>query len=288
MPDIIDLFVTLLGEPSSYEDLKKYLDFIDTAPSTNEEYTEIHHILPRSKFPHFEHEAWNKKKLAYSDHINAHKLLAEAYPIKAFVYPLNFMLPDEVKSNDDYKKILSERTKLWWKEFKETPKYQEWRKKRSDHMRTVMKQGRSYELSLKRYTNNDGRQKISDHFKRMWQSENYRRDWKASKAEYFNTPGVRDKLSTISKQKWKDMSPEKAKELKDNLRRLQRKYNASVSASNKVKWQDPVFRSKMCNRKPRGSDGSAMKARWADPEFRQKMLEARKNKGTKNETDKNC
>ena len=59
-----------------------YVEFIKSKFNTiieENEYVEMHHILPRSMFPEFINEDWNIIRLKYSDHIEAHRLLHLMY-----------------------------------------------------------------------------------------------------------------------------------------------------------------------------------------------------------------
>lgn len=47
---------------------------------TNSEYTESHHILPKSLFPQYKNDKWNIVKLSAKDHFLAHYYLHKALP----------------------------------------------------------------------------------------------------------------------------------------------------------------------------------------------------------------
>lgn len=285
MVDIFKEFIRVLGQPTSEESLSKYINFVTNYQHVVDGYTEIHHILPQSKFPQYIHEAWNLKQLAYVDHIESHKLLATAYPIKNFLRPLNFMLSDCDKYILGYSEMLSNQTRDWWVGFKQSPEFIGWREKRSNYMKMLMAEGRSKTMSDQRYIQSDSREKVSDHFKAMWADPDFRNNRKEALQEYFNTPGVREMRSSQSLKMWRDRDELKSAEIKNNLRHQQRIHNDAVAGINRDKWSDPEYREKMSKRKPRGSDGSALKARWADPEFRERMLAARKKKDKHNETN---
>lgn len=274
--DIEKLLIDTLGEPTSREAVASYIDFVTMPRAMDEDYSEIHHILPRSKFPEHIDEHCNLVKLSYSDHIEAHKLLAAAYPIKSFLRPLNFMLSDESKNHFGYRDKLSVQTKLWWESFRTSPEYNHWREKRSKYMRRVMLDGRSVLLSNIRYSDQQARNDVSTHFKALWADPDFRKARLAAMIEYHSRPEVKAMRSEMGKQMWANRPADEAERLKQHLRDMQSMHNRDVAISNKLKWQDPEFREKMTKRKTRGPDGSAMKIKWQDPEFREKMSQARK------------
>lgn len=56
------------------EALKKYIDLVST-DYIGDEYSESHHILPKSMFPEYRLSKWNLVRLKFDDHIEAHRLL---------------------------------------------------------------------------------------------------------------------------------------------------------------------------------------------------------------------
>jgi hypothetical protein len=80
-------FVSILkSKQHNFHYLNRYIKFINyllNNPSNNE-YTENHHICPKSKdmfpqFKNFTNHPWNKIKLSYRQHIIAHYLLMKSY-----------------------------------------------------------------------------------------------------------------------------------------------------------------------------------------------------------------
>lgn len=59
--------------------LEKYLDLVLNY-TTDEAYTERHHILPKSIFPQYKTDKWNIVKLSAKDHFYAHYYLYKAIP----------------------------------------------------------------------------------------------------------------------------------------------------------------------------------------------------------------
>lgn len=58
--------------------VKKYINLC-SAQYTGDEYSELHHILPKSMFAEYANNKENLVRLKYSDHIEAHKLLCDIF-----------------------------------------------------------------------------------------------------------------------------------------------------------------------------------------------------------------
>lgn len=73
------------------------IDYIDryiehtSKNNISSNYTEKHHILPKSVFPEFKNEKWNIVKLSGRDHFIAHYLLMESFVHKDISYAFNMM-----------------------------------------------------------------------------------------------------------------------------------------------------------------------------------------------------
>lgn len=63
-----------------FDQLDEYLELTSTSYD-GEEYSELHHVLPKSMFREYEHNPENLVRLKYSDHIEAHRLLSEIFRI---------------------------------------------------------------------------------------------------------------------------------------------------------------------------------------------------------------
>jgi hypothetical protein len=71
--------------------IKRYLNFIEAFEIKNDEITyEKHHILPKSLFPNFKNDEWNKINLSLRSHFIAHYMLAKALDGKMW-YAFNIM-----------------------------------------------------------------------------------------------------------------------------------------------------------------------------------------------------
>lgn len=62
----------------SEQSLSDYLSLV-SRPYQGDEYSELHHICPKSMFPTLAKTEWNIVRLKYDDHIEAHRLLCEMY-----------------------------------------------------------------------------------------------------------------------------------------------------------------------------------------------------------------
>jgi hypothetical protein len=282
-------FIERLGHPVSDSKLEDYLDFVLTQGQkiVEHEYSEMHHILPRSIFGENSHIY----RLNYSDHITAHRLLVDAYPIREFIRPLNFMLPRSDKNCLEFRKLISESAKKSWQEFKKTDKYTSWRKKKSELMIQRNLLGLSKHASEKRYTQNqNAKQEISEHFKTLWKDQEYRNRVIASMLAERSTPEAKDRYKKAIRKRWDNINEDELLKFKEVMSKVNKNENKRKTASIKIKekWKTEEFKNKMKTRKPRGSDGSAIAKKWADPVWKENMLRIRKENKLKrkfNETD---
>lgn len=85
------------------EQFLKYLDLCQK-PYDGVEYSEKHHILPKSLFPEFKNESWNLIKLKYDDHITAHIYLAKFTDLDKMKCALAFMKWSNVEDKINFLK----------------------------------------------------------------------------------------------------------------------------------------------------------------------------------------
>lgn len=175
-------------------------------------YCELHHILPKSKFPEFKKSEWNIVRLKYNDHVNAHLILAEIHPIKAFTRPLEFL----TNINDEIREKLPLLQEIGINEWKNSERYTKFVEKCSIR-------------NIERYKDDAEREKLSNSCKRSWENKPHEEKQKhidersiynkSEIARKKNSEGVRrayadgtlsKKLSEISKGKvwWNDGSTE--------------------------------------------------------------------------------
>lgn len=72
------------------------------------------------RFEEYEFVENNFCRLSISDHYRAHELLANAYPIREFIRPLNFFNKQEDYDYDNHFENISIAAKIEWVKFKET------------------------------------------------------------------------------------------------------------------------------------------------------------------------
>lgn len=290
-----NIFISKLGIPTTEKNLDNYINFVldNSILKENgiEEYKELHHLLPKSKFPEFIKEDSNLFYLEYKNHIEAHRLLVFAYPTRSFLKPLNFMLERNEKESLEFRKLVSESIKLWWKEFKLTEDYIKYCQNKSKQTSQIMKDGLAKKLSEKRFSKKENREKVSSHFKSLWENEDYREKTINSIKAVRGTIKSREKSSKISLEKWKNISNEEYDIFCEKMKILNSSSEKLENNSNKMKekWKEVEYLEKMKNRKKRGSDGSKSKMLWADPIWKANMLEKRKlaKEKRKNETNTN-
>lgn len=81
--------------------LVQYLNLVKTSYD-GEEYSEVHHICPRSMFPDLVKTEWNLVRLKFQDHIEAHRLLCLMYQNsnmkRAYSFIARTVLDDKIKA----------------------------------------------------------------------------------------------------------------------------------------------------------------------------------------------
>lgn len=277
-----EIFISKLGTPDNINKLDEYIKFVmeKTITSITNEYTEQHHLLPKSKFKEYVKEPNNIFHIKYDDHITAHKLLFEAYNIDAFYRPLNFMMRNEIKKIDNIQ--LSEMKKRQWKEFKKTDSYLKWKQKRSHIMKNKMTSEYAKELSEQRWKKENSKEIASLKMKEIW---NKKRDYIIERMiECRNFDEHKEKISKATKKRWDNMSIEQKKIFSDKMKKItnDENYRKNMSITLKEKFSTNEMKEKFKKRKPRGSDGSKMKELWKTKEYRDKVINARRK--NKNET----
>lgn len=289
--ELIQEFIDRLGDPFDVQMLIEYLKYCGTEFLLEEEsiYSELHHILPRSVFPEFENlqiSPWNGRHLPYLNHVEAHTLLAAAYPIPEFCNPLRFM-PVADKLKVLVHQALSERNKKFWLNFKTNhKKYDEWRQRKSEFMKAQMTPGTIYytkmcQCSSERFKKQEERDVVSKQFIALWENDDYREN-SISKMIQLWTPERKKSHREAVYLRWQDA---------DYRNRLTKKLiltNTNIEkrqdASKKLKslWRTSEYRNNVAvGRKNaiRRSSSEAMKTKWQDPIWRQFMLDARIKRG---------
>lgn len=186
-------------------DFSEYVNYcLDNIYKINDDiYCEYHHILPRSKFPKYKNESWNIIKLKYSDHINAHVLLADILPIRSFTDPLKFMLIDKEKYNE----LIIQGMNLW----KNTESYKIWREKHQKIWNSQKIDGERYNhmLAMSYKSHNDT---TSIKNRRNGNINSWTEERKNKKSEYninkYKDFNERNKLKIKCKESWDNKSQE--------------------------------------------------------------------------------
>jgi hypothetical protein len=268
--DFLSIFKTTLGQPDDEKKLVKYINFVIEASCENSNcYTEKHHLLPRSKFPEFANTPENMFNLKYDDHIKAHILLREAYILRSFQHPLNFMLLDKEKNGQ----MISELNKKEWKKFKNTEKYDKWRKERSEQMSIKMRNGMASKLSNRYWSKSDSKEESSKKMKETWKEK---REYIVKRMrEERGTEEHRMKMSLCTKKKWDNMSADDRLKFNQKMKEIcsSDEYRNKMSIKVKEAMNKPETKEKMKNRKFTKSTtrSETMKEKWKNPEYLSKM-----------------
>jgi hypothetical protein len=282
MDNYINLFIEILGKPTSVNNLENYIKFVfdnSVIKEQTKEYCEDHHILPLCLI-----ENNDVYTLTYVNHVKAHVLLAKAYPISKFIRPLNFMLSREEKECVEYRKLLSHSIKENWKVFKKTEQYEIWKEKRRLASRNHMINGHAKYMSNK--ANTPELKKIkSEKMKLYWTEE--RKKEKSKSIIGYNEKHGTERYTKALLDRYSSMTSEEYKKFVDKMTIVNKDEEKRKKAGEKIKekWKDPAYIEKMKNRKTGDKDkkSAALKARWADPVWKQNMLEKRRK--AKNETN---
>ena len=277
-----------LGIPNDSTSLDKYFDLI-LSNDDSISYRENHHILPKCKFPEFINSDWNLVSLRYEDHVSAHKLLAIAYPINAFINPLRFMKSDI--TSEEYKKLRQLGAKRGWIDLKaDTLKYLSWKYKKSksqkEHMNKPENRYRWVHILKSNPEIEAKRQKNSND---SW-TEDRRKKWSEYQKIVKNLPENKLKLSESLKVMWKNKSDEELKLFCETMKRVNNDIDKKErnSKTAKIQWQDEEFRNRMVIirneiKKTKielgieiKTNSAGLKAKWADPVWKANMLESRR------------
>lgn len=183
------------------ENITEYLEFCFNNKYDGTEYSEVHHILPRSKFPEYEFSEWNLVRLEYKDHIKAHILLAEIVPINAFIKPIRFMVENVELIN----KLKVKGMAKW----KKSVGYQTWRDKHKDVWDSQKVGGTRHHhmfyMSSITHTNPLIITKRKENLVKSWTQE--KRDAKSLyNIEKYKDESEREKLSIACKSAWENKS----------------------------------------------------------------------------------
>lgn len=243
------------GKPDCENSLNSYLglvtkDYIfkDTV------YTEKHHVLTRSQFSNLEKEDWNIIKLKYEDHIQAHILLFKAFNIRAYQYPLLFM----VGNFKDSESISKAAKRGWVKLKKDNKKYLKWKKAHSDYMSTLSSEEQSRRSKLF-WDSITAIEKLlfSEKIKDYW-TDKKREEKSDQMKQYFeDNPGEASRRTNLRYSNWSEKEFNSFKEKMTEVNKSKEK-REKAGKTIKENWAKPEFRKKMLNRKIRVSKYKAI------------------------------
>lgn len=301
MENYINKFVDRLGEPSSIEKLIEYIEFCVQNNITIENYDkhiEVHHLFPRAKFPEYINEKTFLINLKYLDHVKAHLLLSEAYPIRCFLRTLNFM-PLDMEQYELRKLLISIAAKKSFKEFKQNAeKYNEYIRKKSLTGKMLMQPDNEIYIriqeSLKRFNESEAGKLTnisrSNTLLEYWANlteEQYQKRCSINKATWDNlTEEEYEKRRIAAASRYKDN--EFNKKFIETMTEVNKNEEKRKAAGKTIKnlWESEEYREnvmtarKVVNDKLKEdgikrSNSSKLKDKWNDPIWKESMLLAR-------------
>lgn len=232
--------------------LNMYLNFLldyKLIFNDSDDYTENHHILPRSVFPEFINEEWNIIKLKYEDHKLAHLWLFKAINIRTYQRPLNWMM-----SYYKNKEELSNAAKKGWEKLKlDKIKYKKVQESRSNFMKTISseEQRRRANIFWKNITD-DEYIKYCNKIKNMWTEE--KRNKKSEEMNiFYSDPNNIIKKSEQAKKVWDSRTVEERLKFNEKMNIVNKDIDKRNNSGKKIKklWKTDQYLEKMKNRKLR-------------------------------------
>lgn len=182
--------------------LNRYLKFLDRClnrPCIEGEYSEGHHILPKSLFPEYKKEEWNLIKLNGREHFIAHWILSKVFTDRkkyACIRAFHFMTVDSRGTRYNSKSYSYSRKLLSQAMREDNPmKSEETRKKTAASIQSYWTPDRRKEYGLKRLgkpsLTDAGKERLSKLWagvKRPKTKEQIDRNRKSSSCGLFKTP----------------------------------------------------------------------------------------------------
>ena len=217
----------------SLDKVKEYIDFIESCKGLElPDYTEKHHILPKSLFPKYEFDKDNLIELSAINHYKAHVLLAEAYG-GGMLYALRMM--DSRYDEEDIPEIN-------YKHFRE-----ECSKLRSESMLELWSDpdyknrvSKSFQKSWK--DNTQRKENISAKMTEKWSDPAYKEETSKAIREATQTEEFRNKISDISKAHWQNPEYVSKNNHNRNLVMQTEEYKKKHSDNQKERLKDPAIR----------------------------------------------
>jgi hypothetical protein len=234
----------------NYEYLDKYINLlINYELKDCAEYTEKHHILPRSTFPEFEFEDWNIIELKYEDHKLSHLWIFKAINIRKYQRPLNWMM-NYYKNKEE----LSNASKNGWVNFKnDEVKYNKWRFKKSEYMKGLSSDEQKRRANI--FWDNISDEKYLEFYNKMkgyWTPIKRLEKSINMKSFYSDSSNVnRKRIET--QERWDSMDMSDREEFKKKMSIINKGGEKRKLAGIKIKekWKDEEYLNKMKERKHR-------------------------------------
>jgi hypothetical protein len=234
----------------NYDYLDKYINFFKNySIKENLDYSEKHHILPRSTFPEFENDPWNIIELDYESHKLVHLYLFKSINDRRYQRPLNWMM-NYYKNSEE----ISKAAKRGWVNLKnDEEKYKNWRKKKSESMKSITSEEQRRRANI--FWNNISEKdylKFYEGMKSYW-TEDKRIEKSKQMNEYYSNPDNIEKKRKETKYRWDSLDENHRNNFKEKMSLINKDLEKRIDASNKIKnkWKDPVYLEKMKNRKKR-------------------------------------
>ena len=228
------------------EYLEKYLKLLLEYKIECDEYTEKHHILPRSVFPEFENEDWNIIELKYKDHVEAHLYLFKSINIRKYQRPLNWML-NQYKNREE----ISNAAKKGWDNLKkDKDRYNLFCLKRSNYMKTLSSEEQTRRANIFWDNITDEEYTIfSNKMKEYWTEEKRIQKSKQMNEHYSNPENI-EKKRIEGQKRWDSMSTEDRDNFTIKMTSINKDEEKRRIAGDKIKnlWQDEEYLEKMKNR----------------------------------------
>lgn len=238
-------------------DNQEYLDrYINTLINyklkENVEYSESHHILPRSTFPEYENEEWNIIELDYEDHKLAHLWIFKAINIRKYQRPLNWMMSFYKNSEE-----ISNSSKRGWEKLKKNKeKYDGWLESRSKHMKKLSsdEQRRRSNIFWENITTEEYNS-FCENMRNYWTTEK-RLEKSKSMKKFYLKEGKIDEKRIETQKRWDIMSEEDRIKFSEKMSIVNSDKGKREDAGRKIKekWSDPIYLEKMKNRKHKKVD----------------------------------
>lgn len=230
--------------------LDKYINFlINYKLEKDIEYSEIHHILPKSTFPEFKEEKWNMICLDYDSHILVHLWIFKAVNDRRYQRPLNWMM-NFYKNSEE----ISNAAKRGWENLKkDSDKYKKWIDSRSDYMRGLSSEEQSRRAKIFWDNISDSEHlEFCNKMKSYW-TEEKRKQKSADMLKYYSDPKNINRKKEESTKVWASRDENFRDNFAEKMRVINNLPSKKIDAGFKIKelWKNGEYLEKMKNRKHR-------------------------------------